>query len=201
MNTGATLLANHGLTRELRSGQARQHRLRAIALLIVAVVLLPVLARAQGTRATDLRIGLGTFLSRDRGWNYNQPIELSGSVSKNAGSIDLEAGAAFSKSLGSFVQNAVFPPTATEYREGFRVRVGVRAPSAARSVVSALIGAELLRSHRDDASRETTMAGTAGIALHFGTKRRGTIDLSYTRFAKRLGSSRGILPVTLAWQI
>jgi hypothetical protein len=146
-------------------------------------------------------LGIGTFLSHDRGWNYSEPIEFFAALVRKTGPIDLEAAAVVSKSFAHFSQPAVDPRAPIAYRDGFRARLGLRAPNAMRSAVSALIGTELVYNRTEGEARTTTLAGTAGIGLNFGSARRGTIDFRYTRFAKRLGSSRGILPITLAWQL
>jgi hypothetical protein len=177
-----------------------RHR-RVIQLIIAWTTLSPVVVSAQGTVQPELRLGIGTFLSHDRGWNYSEPIEFFAAITRKTGSIDLEAGAAFSKSFAHFSQPAVDPPAPSAYRDGFRARLGLRAPTAKRSAVSALVGAELVHNRTAGELRARTVAGTAGLGLNFGSERRGTIDLRYTRFAKRLGSSRGILPLTLAWQL
>ena len=146
-------------------------------------------------------MGIGTFLSHDRGWSYSKPIEFFGALTRKTGSIDLEVGAAFSKSFVDFSEITVYPPLPSAYREGLRARFGLRAPSTAHSAVGALVAAELVHNRTDGEARATTVAGTAGIGLKFGSGRRGTVDLTYTRFAKRLGSSRGILPLTFAWKL
>jgi hypothetical protein len=146
-------------------------------------------------------LGIGTFLSHDRGWNYSEPIEVFAALVRKTGPVDLEAAAVVSKSFAHFSQPAVDPLGSTAYRDGFRARLGLRAPSAMRSAVSALIGAELVHNRTAGEARATTVAGTAGIGLNFGPARRGTIDFRYTRFAQRLGSSRGIMPITLAWKL
>jgi hypothetical protein len=187
--------------REWRSRPVVIRHVRAIQLIFVWATLSPLVVLAQSTVQTEFRLGIGTFLSHDRGWNYTEPIEFFGAISRNTGSIDLEAGAVFSKSFVHFSQPAVYPPAPNAYRDGFRARLGLRAPGATHSAVSALVGAELVHNRTEGEVRATTIAGTAGIGLNFGSERRGTIDLRYTRFAKRLGSSRGILPLTLAWQL
>jgi hypothetical protein len=174
---------------------------RVTHLMIAGAALVPRAAASQGTIRPEVRVGVGTFLSHDRGWNYSEPIEFFATITRKTGSIDLEAGAAFSKSFAHFSQPAVDPRAPSAYRDGFRARLGLRAPSAVRSAVSALVGAELVHNRTEGEVRTTTVAGTAGIGLNFGSERRGTIDLRYTRFAKRLGSSRGILPLTVAWQL
>jgi hypothetical protein len=174
---------------------------RVVQLIIAWAALFPVIAVAQTTAQPGLRLGIGTFLSHDRGWNYSEPIEFFATFARRTGSIDLEAGAAVSKSFAHFSQPAVYPRAQSAYRDGFRARLGLRAPSATRNTISALVGAELVHNRTEGEVRATTVAGTAGIGLNFGSERRGTIDLRYTRFAKRLGSSRGILPLTLAWQL
>ena len=182
----------------------RRRRVGRVAQAIIvwsALALVPRAVAAQGTARPELRLGIGTFLSHDRGWNYSEPIEFFAAFVRKAGSIDLEAGAVVSKSFAHFSQPAVDPRAPSAYRDGFRARLGLRAPNAMRSAVSALIGTELVYNRTDGEARTTTLAGTAGIGLNFGTARRGTIDFRYTRFAKRLGSSRAILPITVAWQL
>ena len=178
-----------------------QRRRLVIRLTVAWTTLAPLVVAAQRTDRAELRLGIGTFLSHDRGWNYSEPIEVFAAVTRKTGSVDLEAGAAFSKSFAHFSQPAEYPRGPSAYRDGFRARLGLRAPPAARSAVSALVGAELVHNSTDGEVRATTVAGTAGLGLNFGLERRGSIDLRYTRFAKRLGSSRGILPVTLAWRL
>ena len=176
-------------------------RYRVAHLIILSVSLSPVVTAAQRTGQPELRLGIGTFLSRDRGWNYGEPIELFAGVTQRLGSIDVEAGASFSKSFVKFAKPMIDPPQPTGYLDGVRARLGLRAPSGAHSAVSALVGAELVHNRTEGEARTTTAAGTAGIGVNFGSEGRGTVDLRYVRFAKRLGSSRGILPLTLAWRL
>ena len=60
---------------------------------------------------------------------------------------------------------------------------------------------DLLRYRTADEERGTTVGGTAGLALNFGPAGRGTVDFRYVRFAEPLGSSRGILPLTVGWRL
>lgn len=176
-------------------------RFRTVQLAIVMAALLAGTARAQDQAGLEFRLGIGTFLSHDRGWNYSEPVELFATVVAPVGSVDVEAGASFFKSFAQFVRPAEVPRLPGSYREGFGARLGVRVPSAARGALSALIGAELIHSRTDGSARGTTIAGAAGIGLNFGSERRGSIELRYVRFAERLGSSRGILPLTIAWRL
>ena len=191
--------------RSSRGAMAVSHRRvgRMARAIIVssALALIPRAVGAQGTAQQELRLGIGTFLSHDRGWNYSEPIEVFAAFVRKTGSVDLEAAAIVSKSFAHFSQPAVDPRAPSAYRDGFRARLGLRAPNAMRSAVSALIGTELVYNRTEGEARATTLAGTAGIGVNFGSARRATIDFRYTRFAKRLGSSRGILPITVAWQL
>ncbi len=74
-----------------------RYRSGLIHLVIGLTALSAVTADAQRTDNTSFRLGIGTFLSRDRVWNYGGPIELFAAVVRKAGSIDVEAGASFSK--------------------------------------------------------------------------------------------------------
>jgi hypothetical protein len=187
--------------RRSRPHRILRYRSGLIQLVIAWTALSPVAADAQRTDNTSFRLGIGTFLSRDRGWNYGEPIELFAAVVRKAGSIDVEAGASVSKSFVGFSYPAVSPPEPNAYLDGFRARLGIRIPDGTRSLVSALVGAELVHNRTEREPRTSTVAGMAGVGLNFGPARRGTLDLRYVSFAKRLGSSRGILPLTLAWRL
>jgi hypothetical protein len=187
--------------RRSRSHRIFRYRARLIQLVIAWTALSPVAADAQRTGNTSFRLGIGTFLSRDRGWNYGDPIELFAAVVRKAGSIDVEAGASVSKSFVGFSYPAVSPPEPNAYRDGFRARLGIRIPDGTHGLVSALVGAEFVHNRTELAPRTSTVAGMAGVGLNFGPARRATLDLRYVSFAKRLGSSRGILPLTVAWRL
>lgn len=178
-----------------------RYRSGLVQLAIVWTALCPVAATAQRTDNTSFRLGIGTFLSRDRGWNYGEPIELFAAIVRRAGSVDVEAGASVSKSFVGFSYADVSPREPIPYLNGFRGHLGVRAPGGARSLVSALVGAEFVHNRTEREPQTSTVAGMAGVGLNFGPARRGTLDLRYVSFAKRLGSSRGILPLTLAWRL
>jgi hypothetical protein len=190
-----------GSIRQSRSSRIFRFRSDVIQLVIALTALSPSAADAQRTDNTSFRLGIGTFLSRDRGWNYGEPIELFAAVVRKAGSIDVEAGASFSKSFVRFAYPAVYPPAPSAYRDGFRARLGIRIPDGTQSLVTALVGAEFVHNRTERAPRTSTAAGMAGIGLNFGPAGRGTLDLRYVSFAKRLGSSRGILPLTLGWRL
>jgi hypothetical protein len=177
-----------------------RYRATLIQLVVAWTILTPIVADAQSGK-TSFRLGIGTFLSRDRGWNYGDPIELFAAVVRKAGSIDVEAGASVSKSFAGFSYPAVSPPEPIAYRDGFRARLGIRIPDGTRGLVSALVGAEFVHNRTDREPQTSTVAGMAGVGLNFGPERRGTLDLRYVSFAKRLGSSRGILPLTFAWRL
>jgi hypothetical protein len=177
------------------------YRFGLIRVVIAWTVLSPIATNAQRTDNMSFRLGVGTFLSRDRGWNYGEPIELFATFVRRAGSIDLEAGASLSKSLARFTYPAVYPPAPRAYLDGFRAQLGIRVPTGSHSLVSALAGAEFVHNRTEGEARTSTIAGMVGVGLNFGPARRGTLDVRYVSFAKRLGSSRGILPVTLAWRL
>jgi hypothetical protein len=172
----------------------------AIALGIALTMISPVALAAQRSGQTEIRLGFGTFLSRDRGWNYAEPIEVFVGVARNAGAMDVEAAASFSKSFVGFAYPQIVGQE-SGYYDGFRLRLGLRAPNAARSLVSAIMGAEFVHNNGERAVRRSTMAGTVGLGLNVGPERRGTIDLRYVAFANRMGTSRGVLPLTFAWRL
>jgi hypothetical protein len=187
--------------RQNRSNRLFRYRSGLLQLAVACTALSPFAADAQRSDNTSFRLGIGTFLSRDRGWNYGEPIELFAAVVRKAGSLDVEAGASFSKSFVRFIYPAVDPPAQSAYRDGFRARLGIRVPGGTQGLVSALVGAELVHNRTERAPRTSTVGGMAGVGLNFGPARRGSLDLRYVSFARRLGASRGILPLTLAWRL
>ena len=178
--------------------------LRIFTLLALALLAEPALARcnahAQQSDRVQLRLGVATFLSHDRGWNYGEPVEILASLVRKTGSVELEAGASVSKSFANFVEPAVVPKQLIAYRDGFRLRVGVRAPSASQSVVSALLGIELVANRTEGEVRSSTLGVMTGLGVNFGPAKRAALDVRYVRFSHELGSSKGILPVSLAWR-
>lgn len=184
------------------NAESRRPRVRGwlVPLVIAAAIVVSDSAGAQSTNGPGLRLGVGAFLSRDRGWNYDQQVEVFGAITNNVGSFSIEAGGSFYKSFGSFSYPAVSPRPSTAFRNGFAGRVQLRTPTAERAL-SAIVGAEVFHNLTDGEPRATTAAGTAGIGVNFGSARRGSLDLRYVRFAKRLGSSSGILPLTLTWRL
>ena len=158
-------------------------------------------AGAQTTNRPEFRLGVGPFLSRDRGWNYEDQIEVFAAVARKAGSLSVEAGASFFKSFARTGAPAVSPLPPGSFTDGFGARLHVRLPDANHSALNALVGAELFHNRTEGEARATTAAGTVGIGINFGPARRGTLDLRYVKFATPLGSSYGILPLTLAWRL
>lgn len=158
-------------------------------------------ADAQGTNRPELRLGVGTFLSRDRGWNYHDQIEVFAAVAQRVGAANVEAGASVFRSFGSYSYPAVSPLPPRAFHDGFAARLYVRVPGATHSALSAIVGAELFQNRTEGEARTTAAGATAGIGFNFGSSRRGALDLRYVRFAKPLGSSRGILPLTIAWRL
>ena len=189
------------IIRRSRSLRPLRYCSRLIQLVIAWIALSPLAAHAQVSGNTSFRLGIGTFLSRDRGWNYGEPIELLAAVVRTVGLIEVEAGASVSKSFVGFSHPAVSLPEPNSYLDGFRARLGIRIPDGTRSPVRALVGAEFVHNRTELSAHTSTVAGMIGVGLTFGPSRRGTLDLRYVSFAKRLGSSRGILPLTLAWRL
>ena len=178
----------------------RLHRLMTQAVFGLAILYSGV-ANAQRTDRLEVRVGIGTFLSHDRGWNYSEPIEFLVGVARTTGPVNLEAGASFSKSFARFVKPTVIPSPPGPYYDGFRLRLGIRAPSTTLSAISALLGAELIVNQTEGEMRAATLGAVVGAGINFGPARRAAMDLKYVRFAQNLGSSRGILPLTFSWRL
>lgn len=187
----------------MSSGQSRrlQYERGLIQIIVVWATVYASAAGAQTTNRPEFRLGVGTFLSRDRGWNYEEQIEVFGAVARKAGSLSVEAGASFFKSFARTSAPAVSPLPPGSFTDGFAARLHLRVPNTNRSALSALVGAELFHNRTEGEPRATTAAGTVGIGISFGPARRGALDLRYVKFATPLGSSRGILPLTLAWRL
>ena len=169
---------------------------RALIVAALAAVLAPE-AAAQRPEGLNVQVGLGTFLSRDRGWNYAESIEVFAAVSKRAGGVDVLAGASFFKTFATFSYPDIVPRPPRAITDGLAARFHVRIPSATRSSVGAIAGTEIVRNLTSGEPRSTTAAGAAGLGLNLG---RAEIGVRYVGFARRLGSSRGMMPLSLGWR-
>jgi hypothetical protein len=176
-------------------------QVRPFIVIVASAIVVAASASAQTSNRPELRLGVGTFLSRDGGWNYTEQTEVFAAVAQNIGSFNVEAGGSFFKSYRNFIYPAMVPRPPRAFHDGFAGRLHVRTPNARTSAFSAIVGAEVFQNRTDDEERLTTAAGTAGVGFNFGSGRRGSLDLRYVRFAKPLGSSRGILPLTLSWRL
>jgi len=176
-------------------------RVWLVMLGVLFVTTAPQPADAQPGSGPALRLGVGTFLSRDGGWNYREQVEVLAAITQKVGSVDVEAGGSVYKSFGSFSYPAVFPRPPIAFHDGFAARLHVRTPGARTSALSGIVGVELFHNRTDGQPRTTTAAGSAGIGFNFGSARSGSLDLRYVRFAEKLGSSTGILPLTLTWRL
>ncbi|MGI8617973.1 MAG: hypothetical protein ACR2L6_02645 [Gemmatimonadaceae bacterium] len=172
--------------------------LRAPVLLITAAVML--FAAAAEAQRPQVRIGLGTLLTRDRGWNYHESLEFAGALVNSFGPVDLEAGASLIRSFAEFSSPAGFAGP-VGFRDGFSIRMHFRVPAARRAPLSALAGAEVVQDRTEDNPRTTTAGAMLGAGWNFGPQHRAALDLRYVAFARRLGTSRGILGLTLGWRL
>ncbi|MEO7648236.1 MAG: hypothetical protein ABIV11_08385 [Gemmatimonadaceae bacterium] len=167
---------------------------------LAALLAVMVCAPAASGQQPQARIGIGTLITRDRGWNYHESIEFSGVSAIAIGPVDMEAGASLIRSFAEFGSPADFSgPVAL--RDGFTVRVHFRAPSASRSALSGLVGAEAVWDITDGNPKTNALATAIGVALDLGPSRRASLDLRYVAFAKRLGTSKGMLAATAGWRL
>lgn len=172
---------------------------RDITWQILAAVTIFGAAAAEAQRP-QARIAFGTLLTRDRGWNYHESLEFAGALVNTIGPVDIEAGASLIRSFAEFSSPAGFAgPVA--FRDGFSIRVHFRVPAARDSPLSVLAGAEVVQDRTGDNPRTTTAGAMLGAGWNFGPQHRAALDLRYVAFAKRLGTSRGILALTLGWRL
>lgn len=175
-----------------------QRSLRMFSGAVAAIAFCTVEVAAQ---RPDARVGFGTLLTRDRGWNYHESLELFGALGRTVGLVDVEAGASVLLSLAREVSPAVSPAPAIALRNGYAGRLHVRLPSATRSALSVLGGGEVIVDRTEGNARATTAGAMIGAGWNLGAGNRGSLDLRYVAFAKRLGTSRGNLALTLGWRL
>jgi len=166
-----------------------------LAILPVLAAILTCATVASGQRP-QARIGFGTLLTRDRGWNYHESLEFVGTMVNTIGPVDMEAGASLIRSFADLGSPTSFADPVA-FRDGFSLRVHFRAPAARQSPLSALAGAEFVGDITDGNPKTTTPAAVIGAGWNLGPQHRASLDLRYVAFAKRLGTSRGILVLTL----
>lgn len=149
----------------------------------------------------DARLGFGTLLTRDRGWNYHESYELFGALGRTVGPMDVEAGASVLLSLTGESSTPASGAPAVPFRNGYAGRLHLRLPSATRSSLSVLAGGEIIADRTQGNARTTTAGAMVGAGWNFGSAHRGALDIRYVAFAERLGTSRGFLALTLGWRL
>ena len=170
-----------------------------LAALCACVTFVP-LGCAGAQEPVDLHtwsVSGGTFLTRDRGWNYELGLELGVGIARRMGSrLQLSAGAALLTGLGTAFQGreAIFPP----YPEGLRHALALRLEGRTRTAgpgIYALGGVEALTGTAGVSGSGVRAGASAGLGLTWRRRARSALEGQYVVFDRALGTTRGVLAV------
>lgn len=164
----------------------------------MAMLLAPTRLRAQ--RTWQAVVGLGTFLTRDRGWNYDLNLgATAGAVWQFSDWVALRGTLTARFSVAPTGPSPWFPPRPQPTTDGgtFAFHLVSRPGPLNLYVVG---GAEYFEPWWEERVHSGTVAASGGAGLAWGKQRRWKVEGRYSSFARRMGSSRGHLDVAMLRQ-
>lgn len=168
---------------------------RIILVVVSAAVVSSEIAEAQ-SRPTIVA-GLGAFLTRDRGWNFDGNVAANVGVRRAIGA-HVAGRALLSARVGGLGQGTMtaYPPYPTSISKG--VTVGAH-PLTAPSVAGlyALVGTDYFQPWGEDQAHGGTAAAVGGAGIALGESRRWALEGRYAAFARSRSATRGHLDVAL----
>lgn len=163
---------------------------------IVAMPVAPIAGVAQ--QSAGLVVGVAPFLTRDRGWNFENNVAFSAGVEWTAGWVNIRMlGALRLGAHGNYVYTADYPtrPGSTENGVGAGVHVMMR-----RRVGYVFAGPERFQV-RWQTGPAPARGGTWLLASGAGLGGDAwALEARYGWFARRLGATRGHLDVGVMWR-
>jgi hypothetical protein len=187
-------------TRATRTTRAATTRVaRYACALLAAALLLPAGSDAQEAPAREWVFGGGTFLTRDRGWNFGLGLELGAALERDLGSrLRLRAGAtaltAPLTALGG--EPAIYPP----YPDGLHhaLSLGVQLRTRPRGAgLYVLGGLQAVAGHAGNQGTGVRPGASAGLGLRWHRSAPFDLEGQYLAFDRAFGTTRGVLSVRL----
>jgi hypothetical protein len=165
------------------------------AALLLAVA--PATLTAQGTPDRQRWVfGVGTFLTRDRGWNYGEGLELGAALERDLGSrLQVSAGVTALTSLrGPGDEVAIYPPYPDGLEHAAALRLQARTQPRGAGLY-ALAGLEALAGDAGNQGRGVRAGASVGLGLSWQRAARSAVEGQYTVFDQPFGTTRGLLSV------
>lgn len=165
-------------------------RLACLAL-VVSLIASPMAAQQR------LEVQVGTFLTRDRGWNWE--LNLSGRLGLaqrlNADwwGVGYVVGRMSACPCGETTQ---IPPQPESIENGLGAGYEIHRRMFSDRV-TALLGAEWFHVVHEELVTGGTLVGTAGIGWYWGKRRAWGTELRFERFARQLSATHGRLEWTV----
>ena len=179
----------------------RQSRLGVAAALLIAGA--PTTLVAQGTPGRKQWVfGLGTFLRRDRGWNYAEGLELGAALERDLGThVRLSLGATALRSLatgGDITLEDPPSPSGLDHAAALRLQARTRTRGVG---LYALTGIEIVAGDAGNQGRGVRTAGSVGLGLSVRGAALSALEGQYVRFSQPFGTTRGVLSVRLVHRL
>ena len=174
-----------------------RHRVRLLAcsIAVVSACALPLPAHAQ--RAWHAVAGVGPFLSRDRGWNYDRNLaaSLGASVTLPA-AFTLRALATVRTSRPGESSPSIYPPLPGSVTQGAAASLQLLSPHGPLGVY-ALGGIEYFRTRQAAVATTDAAAASLGLGLAWGTRHAWALEFRYARYARVLSTTHGHLDLAV----
>lgn len=167
---------------------------------IILVVLSAAVVSSETAQAQSKPVvlaGVGSFLTRDRGWNFDGNVAANVGVRRAIGA-HVAGRALISARVGGLGQGSMpsYPPPPKSISKG--VTVGAHllsAPSVAG--LYALVGADYFQPWGEDQAHGGTAAAVGGAGVALGESRQWALEGRYAAFARSRSATRGHLDVAL----
>jgi len=172
------------------------HRVRLVtcSIAVVSACALPLRVNAQ--RAWHVVAGVGPFLSRDRGWNYDRNLAASLGASLTVpAAFTLRALATVRTSRPGENYPSIYPPIPGPVTQGASARLQLLSPRGPLGVY-ALGGIEYFRT-RQVVVAHKGVAASLGLGLAWGTRHAWALESRYARYARVLSATHGHLDLAV----
>ena len=190
----------------LRASRSRwPHVVRSLCGAVGLTALAAAEVHAQAAAGSDtapsrrLAIGGGTFLTRDRGWNYDLGLELGAAVEQDVGSrLSVSAGVAAVTAPLTAAQGeaAIWPP----FPDGLEHAVALRVQARTRprgTGLYALAGLEALAGRAGNQGSGLRGGASLGAGATWHRAARWALEGQYVVFNRPMGTTRGLLSARL----
>lgn len=159
---------------------------------VVLAICMPTVTHGQGEQKDHLLVGAAPFLTRDRGWNFENNIAVNFGVERDLGPVGIRLQATVKRGGIGYNQSLGFPAENPSVNNGVSLATLMVIRSPYR--LYGMIGPEwfgVAWQNAIDRIRRGTFVGSGGLGMRLGPE--WSVESRYGQFANRLGTTQGHL--------